>query len=167
MNFLLDLHENQNFTDVFVVCDGVTINFLHKVILSAYSTHFESTLVDLEESTSQLALEIDREATGELIFMQISTFVPFQLLFFLRFKGVSVGDLKIILDFMYTGRAACTPTLRQSAKTFGVTTLMSLDIKPGYLVESKDHSQKLLAKMAQYYKNDGKFTDVAVYCNVI
>lgn len=88
-------------------------------------------------------------------------------MFFCGFKGVNVGDLRIILDFMYTGRAVGTPTLRQSAKTLGVTTLMSLDIKPGCTVESKDHSETLLAQMARYYKNGGKFTDVAVHCRVM
>lgn len=63
MNFLLDLHENRSFTDVIVVCDGDTVNSFHRVILSAFSTHFESALVDFE-SNSQLALEIDPVATG-------------------------------------------------------------------------------------------------------
>lgn len=141
--YLQTLHENQRFTDVVIQCEGAIIDCCHRLVLAAFSRHFESALAGVDGS-SQITLDIDPHVTG-----------------------VNVSDLRPVFDFMYTGRITSTETLFRTAKALGVTTLSNLIIKCNYVTNcylvSEDHSEFLMHQCRRYYEVN-RFTDVAIHC---
>lgn len=64
LTYLQQLQQSQRFTDVVIQCEGTIVNCCHRIILAAYSNHFESALAGVEGS-SQITLDIDPKVTGK------------------------------------------------------------------------------------------------------
>lgn len=61
--YFQSLHNAQRFTDVIIQCSGVVIDCCHRLILVAFSRHFETVLSGVENS-NQITLDIDPKVTG-------------------------------------------------------------------------------------------------------
>uniref|UniRef100_A0A915I2I0 Uncharacterized protein n=1 Tax=Romanomermis culicivorax TaxID=13658 RepID=A0A915I2I0_ROMCU len=144
--YLHHLHQTQRFADVIIQCEGVVVDLCHRLVLAAFSRHFESALVGVDGS-NQITLDIDPKVTG-----------------------VNVEDLRLIFEYMYTGRVISTDTLFKTAKALGITTLTNLIIKRncmiGSVLISDDHSNFLMHQCRRYYQ-ENKFMDVAIHCEGI
>jgi len=69
--YLQTLHDSQRFTDVIIQCQGNVIDSCHRLILAAFSRHFETALAGVDGS-NQITLDIDPNVTGKLELKTVS-----------------------------------------------------------------------------------------------
>ncbi|TKR92480.1 hypothetical protein L596_007126 [Steinernema carpocapsae] len=103
--YALDRFKMDNaFTDCILKCRGGFIAQCHRILLSAFSTHFATVLASTSDSP-MVTLDVDSDVIG-----------------------VTGTDLRNIIDFMYTGIVRVARKrfriLRQAAVTLGVTRLV-------------------------------------------
>ncbi|KAM3721546.1 Zinc finger protein [Dirofilaria immitis] len=107
----------EKFIDCFVSSENRMILRCHRLMLCAFSTHFENALACTEKNAI-VTIDIDSQITG-----------------------VSSMDLMNIVDFLYNGSVQSTSrrhkTLRQAAVTLGVARLV--DVIDKELISSESH----------------------------
>lgn len=145
--YMQQLKSTNHFLDVVVKCDGTFIMSAHRLILAAYSTHFETALAAVQPSKS-ITLDIDPKITG-----------------------VQAEELREIVGFMYSGRVRGTLRV-ESARALGCSSLTSLlenqrfSMQPNVVFEDRLHSQRLLQALFRY-KSENRFLDCIVNCQGI
>lgn len=65
LTYLHQLQQESRFTDVVIQCQGEVVSLCHRLILAAFSGHFETALAGVETS-SQITLDIDPKITGKI-----------------------------------------------------------------------------------------------------
>lgn len=185
LTYLHQLQQEQRFTDVVIQCQGEVVSLCHRLILAAFSGHFETALAGVETS-AQITLDIDPKITGTLIFsLELIRrteivrsgfdYVQYGCVSHdhgnscsVFFPGVSIDDLKRIVEFFYTGRVQVSPTLHKSAEALGASTLAAvLEAAPeaAELLEDTEHGVHLVEACRRFYL-ESRFCDVIIRCQV-
>uniref|UniRef100_A0A0N5A8A7 BTB domain-containing protein n=1 Tax=Syphacia muris TaxID=451379 RepID=A0A0N5A8A7_9BILA len=148
--YMQQLKASSCFADVVVKCDGEFIASAHRLMLSAYSSHFETALAAIQPSKN-ITLEVDPKITVVI--------------------GVEKEELLEIIDFMYSGRIRGNFRI-ESSRALGCTSLTLLlenhrfNLQPNVVIEDRLHSQRLLQSFFRY-RSENKFIDCTVNCQGI
>lgn len=145
--YLQHLQQANRFLDVTVQSDGVYVASAHRLVLATYSSHFETALAGVQDSTT-ITLDVDPKITG-----------------------VQSHELRELVDFMYTGRSRTRANGMnvESARALGCHSLVQLlesdeaNALDALVVEDSLHSQRLL-QAAFRFRADGRFTDCIINC---
>uniref|UniRef100_A0A915CEJ5 BTB domain-containing protein n=2 Tax=Parascaris univalens TaxID=6257 RepID=A0A915CEJ5_PARUN len=146
--YLQHLRETERFLDVTVQSEGMFVAYAHRLVLAAYSAHFERALAAGAHDSPTVKLDIDPKITG-----------------------VSREEARDLVEFMYTGRSETDCRLRrlECARALGCSSLVHLleseeaQSTEGVTLEDSFHSHRLL-HAAFRFKSDLRFTDCIINC---
>ncbi|VDK54405.1 unnamed protein product [Anisakis simplex] len=146
--YVQHLRENEHFLDVTIECNGELVGYAHRLVLAAYSNHFERALANASSYSSNLTLDIDSKITG-----------------------VRSDEVVDIIEFMYTGRSETSHRARrlECARGLGCRSLINLlesneaISNEGVILEDSFHSHRLLFALDRF-KSDHLFTDSIIFC---
>ncbi|EFO25005.1 hypothetical protein LOAG_03478 [Loa loa] len=143
--YMQHLHITNRFLDVIVQNGGDYATSAHRIILAAYSRHFDAALSSVQDS-AVITLNIDPKITG-----------------------VEMDDLRALVKYMYTGRC----NNRSQNRTLSVANALGCDsliklleseearVYQNVELENPDHAQELLQAIYRF-KTQGKFIDCFV-----
>ncbi|VDM48452.1 unnamed protein product [Toxocara canis] len=146
--YLQHLREMERFLDVTVQSNGQFVAYAHRLVLAAYSSHFERALAASAHDSPTVKLDIDPKITG-----------------------VGREEVHDLVEFMYTGRSETSYRLRrlECARALGCSSLVHLlesdeaQSTEGVTLEDSFHSHRLL-HAAFRFKSDLRFTDCIINC---
>lgn len=142
LQYIRNLRNRTEFVDVSVLSGGAQVTLGHRIVLAAFSGHFEAALVGVHQS-SMISLDIDPEITG-----------------------VSDSILVQVIEYMYTGECIYSDELLNAARNLGVLSLVEILMTPmdkdGIIVDIS-HPVRFL-QAVQRFKNDIQFIDCIISC---